>query len=379
LTVSENKFIATFLGDAEDIIQQMEDIFVKLEEYPGNIELINRLFRAIHTLKGSSSFMGFKVLAKLAHELENILDSIRGDTHTFNEDTFNVVLDSFGIIKKILVDIQSNGTDTDRDISSILTDLAAIGTDEKSDPEEKKGHTSEDIDVSNVAISGQKVSTMPLGMTDVSSNTMFSLLSSDEVEEIKSRKNEKDIYYLKLDFELETSMPVARAMLVIRELDNKTNLLVTVPPIEYLEEEFKGTIDFLFETSLDDKSIIEFLSLDKIRISELTKIENIDTDEQNIGTDFSDEDSTTEISKEKEDNTYVEDKEKSELTLNTKVKNELSARREVIRVDIQKLDQLMNLAGELVTNRTRNHDLIKKLKDSFKCRIYLKVSRNKAG
>ncbi|MBN2071769.1 MAG: chemotaxis protein CheA [Candidatus Krumholzibacteriota bacterium] len=365
MTLSQSKFVVTFLTDAEDLVQQMENIFIELEEYPGNVELINNLFRSIHTLKGSSSFMGFKVLAGLAHAVENILDSVRSNRYEFTEDIINVIFDSFGLIKNLLEDIQKNATDNGRDISSMLGKIAAIESGQNEPSEEMKVSIKTDSALTDDNVVVSRKNQKLLGTGNISCSTLVSLLSDEEIKEINNNNAKGGIFYLKLDFELETSMPVARAMFVIRELDNKTNLLVTVPPIEYLEEEFNGTIDFLFETSLNENEIVDLLELDKIKISELKKIEKLQCRSENLEI-MSDSEIKNAVPDDAKAAEVELENSRAELSRNNKFKDELNARREVIRVDIQKLDQLMNLAGELVTNRTRNNDLIRGIRDRFK-------------
>ena len=69
-----DKFRDTFREEAEELLSQLEDVLLELETKPGDSELINAAFRAVHTIKGSAGMFGFEKAGRFTHDLENLLD-----------------------------------------------------------------------------------------------------------------------------------------------------------------------------------------------------------------------------------------------------------------------------------------------------------------
>lgn len=122
------EILEDFLVEAFELIEQIDHDLVELESNPEDLELLNRIFRVAHTVKGSSSFLNFDVLTKLTHHMEDVLNKARHGELLITPDIMDVVLESIDMMKDLLHCIKDNGNDTaiNMDISSICTRLTAI-------------------------------------------------------------------------------------------------------------------------------------------------------------------------------------------------------------------------------------------------------------
>ncbi|MBZ7979546.1 response regulator [Campylobacter sp. RM12642] len=122
------EILEDFLVEAFELIEQIDHDLVELESNPEDLELLNRIFRVAHTVKGSSSFLNFDVLTKLTHHMEDVLNKARHGELLITPDIMDVVLESIDMMKDLLHCIKDNGNDTaiNMDISSICSRLTAI-------------------------------------------------------------------------------------------------------------------------------------------------------------------------------------------------------------------------------------------------------------
>ncbi|ETD25699.1 hybrid sensor histidine kinase/response regulator [Helicobacter canis] len=117
-----------FLIEAFEMVDQLDQDLVELESNPEDLELLNRIFRVAHTIKGSSSFLNFDILTSLTHNMEDVLNKARRDELKITPDVMDVVLLSIDLMKALLQAIRDSGTDANSgiDISDAVTKLQAI-------------------------------------------------------------------------------------------------------------------------------------------------------------------------------------------------------------------------------------------------------------
>ncbi|WP_169778523.1 hybrid sensor histidine kinase/response regulator [Campylobacter curvus] len=117
-----------FLIEAFELIEQIDHDLVELEANPEDLELLNRIFRVAHTVKGSSSFLNFDVLTELTHHMEDVLNKARKEELKMTPDVMDVVLESVDMMKGLLHSIRDHGNDTDAgiDIKNICARLTQI-------------------------------------------------------------------------------------------------------------------------------------------------------------------------------------------------------------------------------------------------------------
>lgn len=171
-----------FLIEAFEMIEQLDQDLVELENNPQDLELLNRIFRVAHTIKGSSSFLNFDTLTHLTHNMEDVLNKARKGELKLSHEIMDVVLPSIDLMKALLISIRDNGTDANSgiDISESVKKLQAISN-EKSDSaptqttnESKKTTQSPTPEVQNPSTSNNPLADEP--------DLDYSNMSEQEVE-----------------------------------------------------------------------------------------------------------------------------------------------------------------------------------------------------
>ncbi|MCH9813755.1 MAG: response regulator [Epsilonproteobacteria bacterium] len=134
------EILEDFLIEAFELIEQMDQDLVELESNPEDLELLNGIFRVAHTVKGSSSFLNFDILTELTHHMEDVLNKARKDELKITPDIMDVILESVDMMKGLLESIKENGNDTESgiEIKNICAQFDAISNG-KSIPEKQEG------------------------------------------------------------------------------------------------------------------------------------------------------------------------------------------------------------------------------------------------
>lgn len=124
-----------FLIEAFEMVEQLDQDLVELENNPEDLDLLNRIFRVAHTIKGSSSFLNFDVLTHLTHNMEDVLNKARRGELKITPDVMDVILESIDLMKALLSVIRDNGTDANSgiDVSDCVKRLQAISKGEAVD------------------------------------------------------------------------------------------------------------------------------------------------------------------------------------------------------------------------------------------------------
>ncbi len=121
------EILEDFLIEAAELVEQLDQDLIELEHNPSDLDLLNRIFRVAHTIKGSSSFLNFDVLTSLTHNMEDVLNKARRDELKITPDIMDVVLESIDMMKGLLNAIRDTGTDkTDIDITDVVKRLQGI-------------------------------------------------------------------------------------------------------------------------------------------------------------------------------------------------------------------------------------------------------------
>ncbi len=269
-----------FLIEAFEMIEEMDQDLVELESNPDDLELLNKIFRVAHTIKGSGSFLNFDKLTRLTHHMEAVLDKARKGELKITPEIMDVILESVDAMKAILEYIRDNGNDEspEVEIESIVQKLDAITkgnmetTSQNTQPENKEKNQK----VGNIDLS--EITPDNLDELDLSS------LSPEELDQV---------------------------------LDKLVDDMNTSPEEEGIEE--------VEETKEEDKA----------------QSENQNSLPQK------EEKKETPAPQTSNNNAPAKQARKNAL------KKHITATEQTIRVDVKRLDQLMNLIGELVLAKNR--------------------------
>src|SRR5690242_13558247 len=115
-----------FLTESNEMLEVLDQRFVALESDPNNTDLLNEIFRAMHSMKGSAGFLGFNHLVDVAHRGENILNKLRQGDMAVSPAIISVILETIDVIKAIMADIRETGTDANVATETIAETLDGI-------------------------------------------------------------------------------------------------------------------------------------------------------------------------------------------------------------------------------------------------------------
>jgi two-component system chemotaxis sensor kinase CheA len=118
-----DELVADFISETSESLLQLDNELVELENNPENYDLLSKIFRVMHTIKGTCGFLGLNKLATVAHATESILDKMRSKTLPINSQNISLILEAIDIIKIIVEYIGKNGSESNDDYSNIINNI----------------------------------------------------------------------------------------------------------------------------------------------------------------------------------------------------------------------------------------------------------------
>ncbi|MBE0499076.1 MAG: chemotaxis protein CheW [Campylobacterales bacterium] len=125
------EILQDFLIESFELIEQLDQDLVELENTPEDLDLLNRIFRVAHTVKGASSFLNFDVLTHLTHHMEDVLNKARHGELLLDADVMDVVLESIDLMKTLLTSIRDTSSDEGIEVSECVARLDVISKGEE--------------------------------------------------------------------------------------------------------------------------------------------------------------------------------------------------------------------------------------------------------
>jgi two-component system chemotaxis sensor kinase CheA len=119
--------VRDFLAEASESMDALDRSLVRLEDHPNDPELLSEIFRVMHTIKGTCGFLGLQRLASVAHAAEDILGQFRDGALTPRQDSVSAILEAVDVIKFLLSALEANGAEPAGDDKSLIGRLRAIG------------------------------------------------------------------------------------------------------------------------------------------------------------------------------------------------------------------------------------------------------------
>ncbi|MGN8533212.1 chemotaxis histidine kinase/response regulator CheAY2 [Helicobacter pylori] len=198
-----------FLIEAFEMNEQLDQDLVELEHNPEDLDLLNRIFRVAHTIKGSSSFLNLNILTHLTHNMEDVLNRARKGEIKITPDIMDVVLRSIDLMKTLLVTIRDTGSDTnngkENEIEEVVKKLQAItsqnlegaketsGTKEAPEKEVKKENKKENQTETKAPTTENPASDNPLAdEPDLDYANMSAEEVEAEIERLLNKRQEAD-------------------------------------------------------------------------------------------------------------------------------------------------------------------------------------------
>ncbi len=183
-----------FLIEAFEMNEQLDQDLVELEHSPEDLDLLNRIFRVAHTIKGSSSFLNLNILTHLTHNMEDVLNRARKGEIKITPDIMDVVLRSIDLMKTLLVTIRDTGSDTnngkENEIEEAVKQLQAITSQNLEGAKEApKKENQEEAKKENIKENQENKAKSPTAENSASDNPLanepdldYTNMSAEEVE-----------------------------------------------------------------------------------------------------------------------------------------------------------------------------------------------------
>ena len=128
--LDDPSFYEDFLVEAQEHFEQIETNFLALEETPGDLDLLNAIFRSVHTIKGAAGFLGLEKVQSVAHMGENVLDDLRKARMTINERVMELLFETVDMLKVLVEDVRvlvrKQGKAEDPDPSDLIKALESL-------------------------------------------------------------------------------------------------------------------------------------------------------------------------------------------------------------------------------------------------------------
>jgi len=121
----DQELLEGFLTETTELLEKLDDDLVALEKSSDDADLLNRIFRSIHTVKGASSFLGFDLLVRVTHKTEDVLNRLRKGELLLTPEIMDVVLEATDLVKTLVADIKA-GEIVDRDIDTTVNKLIPL-------------------------------------------------------------------------------------------------------------------------------------------------------------------------------------------------------------------------------------------------------------
>ena len=320
------QFLGVFLDEATEQLELLEQAILKLE-HESTPELLQEIFRAAHTLKGSSRAMGFTNMGELTHAMEDVFDRLRNDDLQVDLAVVDLLFEALDMLKKLKEEIT-------------LTGLSASETDQLV------------CQIRNLLESNTQQPDIISNSPDNSSpGFIHSLLSTSGLTSAEdARKTGCRVTALTVDIARDCLMKSVRALMVMQSLETVGSILSTTPSEQALEDEdFEFTFGVILATNQSDQEIEQTV----FATSEITGLR---FSEVPAGAAGPIEDTPSLVDERIFDlGPESRGKEPSELDeiLVKKSVSPVPTQNQTVRVDVTRLDSLLNLIGELVIDQTR--------------------------
>ena len=354
-----NQYLEIFIDEASEHLENLNTQIMNLEQDGENMDTINEIFRAAHSLKGMSGTMGFKRMQTLTHDMENVFSEVRNGTVKVTTEMIDVLFRCLDALEEYVTNIRETADEGENDNAPLIKavndflehaegkDASAAASDDSKSSDEKPENSSGEAQTKEEPESGNgkhKWKDIKIGNVERSA-------IEDAVKE------GLNAYGISVFVQESCLLKAARAFLVFRAMEDLGEVVLSVPSVQDIEDErFDKDFSVIY---LTEESLEKVLSA----IKEVSEIEDAVGDK----IDFSEKaDSEQEGSTSAENNAAHpgQDSQGAQAQSGAKTQSKpqgagAGAKKAMgkpvvnrtVRVDIEKLDSLMNLVSELIISK----------------------------
>lgn len=334
-----NQYMGMFIEESREHLQTLNSCLLELENDPENMDVLNEIFRSAHTIKGMSATMGFNEIAELTHQMENVLDMLRKEQLKADEDIIDTIFKCVDMLEQMVESIADGEIEHGIDVSGLVAKLNSI----------VKGENTPTSSAAQPSLEAAPAAAAP-------ADSKFDVKLNDVDQDMITKAKDEGLQSLGITVSLSENclLKSARAYMVLNALDEMGDVIKSIPSSEDLEQEkFEKSFQVIFITGNEKEKVRETL----LAISEITnvEIERIDMAGVNVqpkGTAKAPAVAAPTTPK-PDAAPKMADKKAPVHHPSGNAKDKKMKSGQSVRVDIEKLDSLLNLVGELVINKTR--------------------------
>jgi len=337
-----SQYLEIFIDETSEHLQNLSQQLMSLEEEPGNSDTINEIFRAAHSLKGMAGTMGFKRMQNLTHVMENVFSEVRNGKMSVTAELVDVLFQCLDALESYLASIQQTSDEGTEDNESII---ALLNKFLEGQPAEAKKEPAKKAEAKK-----PEVNTASAAASTTVSNVAFSEFEVNAIKEAFEKGIK--VYKLVVHVDENCILKAARAFLVFKSLEDLGEIIKSEPYVQDIEDE---KFDFEFTLVFVTKESLEKVIATVENVSEIRKVDGEElTEVPQVGK--KEEEATETVEPQEEKKTEVVKKEekaveKPKAAETAPAKGQTAGKPIVnrsVRVDIDKLDVLMNLVSELI-------------------------------
>ena len=334
-----SQYLEIFIDETNEHLQNLSDCIMTLEKEPDNKDTINEVFRAAHSLKGMAGTMGFKRMQHLTHDMEDVFQEVRSDKIRVNSKMIDILFDCLDALDKYLENVKETSDEGTEDNEAIIKEL----NDFIAQSEGKETASS---------VEATEVKETPMQEEDGSTKRFMEIeLTNSEKEAIKNAEESgKHVYGFTVYIHQDCLLKAARAFLVFKAVEDFGEIIVYRPSSQDIEDE-KFELDFSFFLASEE-------ALDKI-IAAAKAVSEIDTVlAEEVKSDILEKKEEMALAAEKPAAVQETAEAKPAAVEDTAKKTQSASAKKTtsnkpvtsrtVRVDIEKLDALMNQVSELI-------------------------------
>jgi two-component system, chemotaxis family, sensor kinase CheA len=332
-----SQYLEVFIEESKEHLQSCNDHLLELEKNPNDMRIISEIFRSAHTLKGMSATMGYDDLAKLTHQMENVLDGIRNQTISVSPILLDIIFLAVDDLEAMIQSI-ANGGDGKKDVSTVVDKLKMIENGQN--PNETDGR-------------------MEVAVAIAEPNQELTV-HYDEFERTvigQSQEQGFHTYEISISLRKDCILKAARVYMIFEVLEKIGEIIKSIPTVERLEEEqfdqsFMVTLISTEEASEMKRKVLKVSEVEKVDITSVT-LNSLDA-KSHHETSTKNESQFTEVQSKEDNKSNIAKQAQSEDTKEQSTQHSSGkAANKTIRVNIERLDVLLNLFEELVIDRGR--------------------------
>ncbi|ALQ67364.1 MULTISPECIES: chemotaxis protein CheA [Bacillus cereus group] len=305
-----------FFEESEEHLQSLNENVLTLEQNPADMDVVGEIFRSAHTFKGMSASMEFTEMADLTHKMENVLDEIRHGNIVVNAEIIDVIFECIDNLEKMVADVQQGG----------MGNIDVITTKQKLE-----------------ALLNGNVET-PV----------------EYIEQELINNDDAVSHEVHITVEQQAILKAVRAIMCIEALQNVGNVQKTVPSIEEIEADAFG---FEFTVFMDTDQSEEELKQVVLHVSEIEKVEvkQGHTSKEVVSEELATQE-VVQVATQVESTKEISKQPATPAKSNAKTKNAKVENRS-IRVQLEKIERLMNMFEESVIERGRIDELAQRIQN----------------